>query len=179
VLQTTLALGDHAITLRVTDQAGATSTAEVVVRVVDTTAPEAALRLTPDRLWPANHRLVDVQAILTASDACGETHAVLFSVTSSEPDGSGDADDPVAPGDISGATIGAADFAFRLRAERFGGGMGRVYTVRYLVTDASGNSALAAATVTVPHDLGGSPDPTSQRGGRRGAPGPKTPRPRS
>jgi hypothetical protein len=179
LLQTTLALGDHAITLRVTDLAGATSTAELVVRVVDTAAPEAALRLTPDRLWPANHRLVDVQAILTASDACGETHAVLFSVTSSEPDGSGDADDPVAPGDISGATIGAADFAFRLRAERFGGGMGRVYTVRYLVTDASGNSALAAATVTVPHDLGGSPDPTSQRGGRRGAPGPKTPRPRS
>jgi hypothetical protein len=31
---------------------------------------------------------------------------------------------------------------------------GRIYTVTYSATDASGNKATASATVTVPHDQG-------------------------
>ena len=42
------------------------------------------------------------------------------------------------------------DFSFKLRAERSGGGSGRVYTITYMVTDDCGNSATASATVTVP-----------------------------
>jgi hypothetical protein len=50
--------------------------------------------------------------------------------------------------------FGTPDNAFDLRAKRLGTGNGRVYTVTYTATDASGNSAIASATVTVPHDMG-------------------------
>jgi predicted heme/steroid binding protein len=77
---------------------------------------------------------------------------VLLSVTSNEPDnGLGDGDKP---NDIQGAEFNTSDCAFQLRAERSGGGNGRVYTVTYRATDVSGNSATAQATVTVPHNAG-------------------------
>ena len=41
-----------------------------------------------------------------------------------------------------------------LRAERSGKGDGRIYSIIYEVTDASENSAIAEATVSVPHDQG-------------------------
>jgi hypothetical protein len=41
-----------------------------------------------------------------------------------------------------------------LRAEGSGKSDGRIYTIIYEVTDASGNSATAEATLTVPHDQG-------------------------
>ena len=40
-----------------------------------------------------------------------------------------------------------------LRAERAGDGNGRVYTITYEATDASGNTATASTTVTVPHNM--------------------------
>jgi len=40
-----------------------------------------------------------------------------------------------------------------LRAERSGKSNARVYTITYMVTDSSGNSSTASATVTVPHNL--------------------------
>jgi hypothetical protein len=43
----------------------------------------------------------------------------------------------------------------KLRAERAGGGNGRVYTITFEVTDASGNVGTATATVTVPRSRGG------------------------
>jgi hypothetical protein len=39
-----------------------------------------------------------------------------------------------------------------LRAERDGNGNGRVYTINYKVTDASGNTAIGSSQVWVPHD---------------------------
>ena len=72
----------------------------------------------------------------------------LVSVTSNEPDnGLGD-------GDTANDIVIVDDFTFNLRAERSGTGQGRVYTITYQVTDACGNSTLASATVTVPHDKG-------------------------
>ena len=41
-----------------------------------------------------------------------------------------------------------------LRAERAGGGTGRVYTICVKCEDASGNIAEATVDVTVPHDQG-------------------------
>ncbi len=63
-----------------------------------------------------------------------------MSVTSNEPEtgflGNGDKGP-----DIQGATIGTDDRAFSLRSERGTGGQstGRVYTITYRATDASGN----------------------------------------
>jgi hypothetical protein len=39
-----------------------------------------------------------------------------------------------------------------LRAERSGAGTGRIYTLKFKVTDSAGNSSSAEVTVTVPHN---------------------------
>ena len=64
-------------------------------------------------------------------------------------------DDACAPtNDIAEAELGTDDREFELRAERKGSGTGRTYSITYSGTDASGNKALATATVVVPHDQG-------------------------
>jgi hypothetical protein len=69
-------------------------------------------------------------------------------VVSNEPDnGTGD-------GDTANDIVIFDNLTFQLRAERSGNGNGRIYTITYQVTDWAGNSALATATVTVPHDKG-------------------------
>jgi hypothetical protein len=66
--------------------------------------------------------------------------------------------------DIKDAQLGTDDRSFKLRPERgrrndeqektdrIAKQLGRIYTVTYSATDASGNKATASATVTVPHD---------------------------
>jgi VCBS repeat protein/FG-GAP repeat protein len=139
VLETTLPLGTHGITLRVMDSGGKTSLSNVTIRVADAMPPAISLSLSPNLLWPPNHRLVDITANLVASDACGPAHVSLESITSSEP----------ADQSILGASFGQPDFSFQLRAER-GTGQGRIYTVTYLATDGSGNASRASAVVQVP-----------------------------
>ena len=152
VLTVDLALGSHTITLRVTDATGKTATDDVVIDVVDTQPPIVDLGATPSTLWPPNHKLVDVHAALRVNE-CGPFTVSLLSVSSSEPDnGTGDGD---TVGDIQGADLGTPDVDFKLRAERSGGGPGRVYTVVYKVVDAGGLETLATALITVPHDQSG------------------------
>jgi len=146
-----LPLGEHVITLRVTDATGLTSTDEVVVKVVDTLPPVVDVSVTPSRLWPPNHKLAHVTATVTVHE-CRPFTVSLVSVTSNEPDnglGDGDTSD-----DIQGVDQGSADFDFDLRAERAGGGDGRVYTVTYRVVDDGGLATIATARVVVPHDQG-------------------------
>lgn len=117
----------------------------------DVTPPTLTITLTPDTLWPANHRLSPVTADIRVSDDTDPNPTVtLVSITSSEPDNRlGDGD---APDDIQGAAFGADDREFLLRAERSGKGSGRVYTVTYQARDAAGNTATVSARVRVPHD---------------------------
>ena len=75
-LEVGLAMGNHVITLRVTDKAQATDTDEVVKTVLDTVPPEISVGVNPARLWPPNHRLVDVLASVVATDACGTSSVV-------------------------------------------------------------------------------------------------------
>lgn len=151
--EVTLPLGVHAITLRVTDSQGATDEDEVEITVQDTTAPSLSVALNPHVLWPANHRLVPITATVIASDLCDPNPAItLVSVTSSESDNSSTGGDGNTSNDIQGVSLGTADFAFSVRAERRGRGVGRVYTVVYAATDDSGNRTERSATVYVPHD---------------------------
>jgi hypothetical protein len=142
-------LGDTTVVWTATDASGNVATAEQLVTVVDTTAPDLSVSVTPDSLWPPNHKLKDIVATVEATDNCDPSPAIaLTSVTSSEADnGLGDGN---APNDIQGADLGTADLAFQLRAERSGVGEGRVYTIIYSATDSSGNVTTASATVTVP-----------------------------
>jgi predicted extracellular nuclease len=103
------------------------------------------LLVSPDTLWPANHKYVDVEATVVVSDNFDPNPTVeLVSVTSNEPDnGLGD-------GDTADDIVIVDDFHFQLRAERSGNGTGRVYTITYEVTDTCGNSTIQSVTVTVP-----------------------------
>jgi K319L-like, PKD domain len=151
MLQIGLPLGSHVITLRVTDATAKTATDDVTIDIVDTTPPKVTLRVRPFSLWPPNHRMVDIHATVSV-DECGPYQVVLESITSNEPDnGLGDGD---TANDIQGAALGTEGYDFSLRAERAGGGSGRVYTVTYRVIDAVGLETTASAEVVVPHDQG-------------------------
>jgi hypothetical protein len=103
------------------------------------------LSLSPNLLWPPNHKYVEVTATVAASDNFDPSPMItLVSVTSNEPDnGKGD-------GNTINDIMIFDDFRFALRAERSDFGAGRVYTVTYQVIDACGNAAHQSATVTVP-----------------------------
>ena len=114
---------------------------------IDTTPPTLTVTLSPATLWPPNNKLVPVSASITVKDDYDpEPEIKLESITSSE---------VLAADDIQGAQLGTDDRSFSLAAKRAGNNMaGRIYTVTYSATDASGNKATASATVTVPHDQG-------------------------
>jgi hypothetical protein len=152
-----LPLGAHAITLRVTDSLGQTAADTLLVTVQDTTPPELSFSLSPDLLWPPNHRLLDVAASLSVVDVCSTVTVVLDSVSGNESDdGEGDGNTVA---DIQGALLGTGDVSFELRAERRSDGDGRIYTVAYKATDGAGNVTPATREVLVPHDQGGIVDP--------------------
>jgi len=113
----------------------------------DEIAPTLDVSVTPDSLFPPNHKYVDVEATVAADDDFDPAPTVsLVSVTSNEPDdapGGGD-------GNTTNDVVIVDDDTFRLRAERDETGSGRIYTITYRVTDACGNSSTESATVTVP-----------------------------
>lgn len=115
------------------------------VQAIPSDPPTLSVALSPDDLWPANNRMVDVTATITAASPYGNPLSIeLVSITSS---------DGNEAGDIAHAALGTDDRAFELRAQRGGGSAGRTYTVTYRVTDTvTGLSAGASATATVPHD---------------------------
>ena len=113
----------------------------------DEIAPEIEVSVTPDSLWPPNHKYRTVQATVTASDNLDEEPEVrVLSATSSEPDnapGGGD-------GNTTNDIVVVDEDTFQVRAERDENRSGRVYTITYEVTDSCGNSSTASATVEVP-----------------------------
>ncbi|HEX5004466.1 MAG TPA: PKD domain-containing protein [Gemmatimonadales bacterium] len=152
VVEVTLPVGLNVVTLKATDTVGASDTDEVTVTVTDSEPPVVSLRMSPDRLWPPNHKMKTVSAILDIQDCDPNTTVELVSVTSNEPDnGLGDGD---TTGDIAGAALGTDDRSVQVRSERSGTGTGRIYTFVYRVTDGSGNATEATAEVRVPHDMG-------------------------
>ena len=113
----------------------------------DEIAPTLEVSLSPNSLWPPNHKYVTVEATAVAGDDFDPTPAVtLVSVTSNEPDN--------APGDGDGNTANDIVIldrdSFRLRAERDETGSGRVYTVTYRAADDCDNTTTESATVMVP-----------------------------
>ena len=117
--------------------------------ICDEIAPTIDVSVTPDLLWPPNHRYTLVTATVEVSDNFDTDPTVtLLSVVSNElDDGLGDGD---TPNDIRVLS----DFTFALRAERSALGTGRIYTITYQVTDDCGNSAIGTAEVYVPLNRG-------------------------
>jgi subtilisin family serine protease len=117
----------------------------------DTTPPVIA-SLTPSTqsLWPANHKMVAVTLTASVTDNADRAPTVrVVSVASNEPvNGTGD-------GDTAPDWAITGPMAVELRAERAGGGSGRVYTITVEARDAAGNVARRSATVTVAKDKSG------------------------
>jgi hypothetical protein len=100
----------------------------------------SALTATPDVLWPPNGQMVSVAIGGTVTDDSDPSPACqISSVTSNEPSG---ASDWILTGPLS----------LRLRADRNGLGVGRIYSITVTCTNASQLSSSAVVSVLVPHD---------------------------
>jgi PKD domain-containing protein len=144
----TMPLGAWVVTLTVRDDEGAVATDTVTITVGDHGAPTITASATPATLWPPDGRLRDIAVTLTVSDVCDPNpHVVLASIAIADVKGS----DPAS--DVAGASYGAFDIGFQLRARRSGSGP-RTYTITYRATDASGNSTQVSTTVVVPQSQG-------------------------
>ncbi|MHB8523908.1 MAG: OmpL47-type beta-barrel domain-containing protein [Limisphaerales bacterium] len=143
--------GITTVTYYTLDNAGNKEKPKTMVVRFDKTPPVVNVSVSPNLLWPPDHKLISVTANVSVSDSLsGPAGFQLVSVTSSEPDnGLGDGDQP---NDIQGFLPGTACLIGQLRSERSGTGSGRVYTLTYKAADQAGNSATRTATVLVPHD---------------------------
>ena len=134
--------GTYKFGYRSKDQAGNVEQLKTVEFKVDKTAPVLSVQLDKTVIWPANHKMVKINATLNSSDATsGVESVVLTSITSNQPDSG--------QGDIQ-ANFGTAATSFSLRAEK-----SRIYTITYTATDKAGNKTVTTVTVTVPHDQSG------------------------
>jgi hypothetical protein len=145
--------GIHTVQYRAIDRATNQESPKSLTVKLDKTPPTVACSVNPSSLWPPNHKLVDVTATVTVTDAgSGQAGFVLVSVASNEPDnGQGDGD---TAGDVQGFALTTADTTGQVRAERSGGGSGRIYTLTYRGMDIAGNTATCNTTVTVDHNQG-------------------------
>jgi len=143
-------LGETLVTWTATDAAGNVAAAVQKVTVVDTTPPKvASLWAAPSTLWPPDARMVEVLVEAQVEDACDAAAAYrITSVASSEPVSGKGAGNTAPDWEITG------DHTVRLRAERLGTNLGRVYTLTVQATDAAGNTLTAQLSVTVAHDQG-------------------------
>jgi uncharacterized protein YdeI (BOF family) len=135
--------GVYKIEYRSEDQVGNLEDTKSIEVKIDKTAPVLKVSVDNPILPVPNHKLVDITAMLTDSDATSDIDSVVLeSITVNELN--------ALPIDIQNADFGTLDTSFSLRSERNGYGDGRVYTITYLATDKAGNTTRAIATVTIP-----------------------------
>ena len=118
---------------------------------IDREGPTVVLEATPRRLWPPNHRTVDVTLAGAAEDTGTGIDTVSFHVR----DEYGLVQPEVAPIAGGGRAQVAFSQAIPLEASRAGKDKnGRTYTLEVTVTDRACHARTATITVVVPHDQG-------------------------
>jgi hypothetical protein len=123
-----------------------TTSVERTVIVADTIAPAIdGFSLTPTMLGPPNHMMVDVALSYTVTDASGAFSCSAGVASNEAPNAIGDGNTAIDWEVVSTHHV-------RLRAQRAGGGSGRIYTVTLTCADSSGNTSAATAIATVAHD---------------------------
>jgi hypothetical protein len=151
--------GTYEVTHELKDVCGhATETLTRTVTVVDTLAPEVTIG-DPVVIWSPNHKYetLHLSDCATATDICEgnldvDEAGTILSIYSDEPEDVGGGGDGNTADDI----VLVDHSTFMLRAERQGGGNGRVYGVSFEVVDSEGNQAFDTCYVHVPHDQSGS-----------------------
>ncbi|MBA7620320.1 hypothetical protein ES703_27666 [subsurface metagenome] len=149
--------GTFTVTWTYNDGNGNIAKQTQTVVVDDVTAPEISVSVSPNILLTPNHKMVLITPDIVVSDNCDpEPGFELISITMNEGDETDtfhpDYDSTLGDGHTINDIQVDVDGNIYLRAERSGKGVGRIYTITYTVTDVSGNSTTATATVTVPHD---------------------------
>ncbi|MGG3471578.1 hypothetical protein ABES02_29445, partial [Neobacillus pocheonensis] len=137
--------GTNTLEYRSIDRAGNMEETHSVALLIDKTAP--TINIVPDRpeLWPPNGTMVPIKMTVNAADGISGIRSVtLDSIVCNELD----------PECMAEAEYGKYDTEFLLKAERSGGGPGRVYTITYTASDKAGHVTTGTSTVTVPHDRG-------------------------
>jgi HYR domain-containing protein len=152
----TFPLGTTPFTCNAKDNSGNPNSCSSNVSVQDTTGPTISLvSADPGILWSPNHKFVPVSITVAATDICDPSpRCTVVSVTSNEPVLAGESGhtDPDWVLSDPGPKVSPASLGVQLRAERAGGGNGRVYTINVSCRDASGNTTAGKTTVLVPHD---------------------------
>ena len=141
-------MGTNTVTIIATDTKGNTADCSTTVTVVDTIPPVITkLTATPDKLWPPNHKMVQIQVKATVTDGCGPTTWKIISVTSSE------AVNAIGSGNTAPDWQITGDHTLNLRAERSGKTGPRIYTIKVVAKDAAGNvSESKTLIVSVNHN---------------------------
>jgi hypothetical protein len=119
---------------------GSPANLTVPLERLDTTPPRFTVILNPDTIMSQGDKLVAINASFSIKDDYDRMPEIkLVSITANE---------PLAQDDIRDASTGLDDRYFKLRATSKGLS-GRIYTVTYSATDASGNQSMATANVRV------------------------------
>jgi len=159
VLGVSLPAGSHTITLKITGSNNVMHSDDVVINIVDTTAPTISASVPSSCLWPPNHELINA-ATIAVGDSCGSGGAVSASiaVTSDEnPElSSGGGDGHHSP-DAKVVNNADGSYTVRLRAERLRKGDGRVYLIHVKAVDGAGNVASQTLRVDVPENQSSHP----------------------
>jgi hypothetical protein len=135
--------------LTVDDGFGGTASDEVTVTVQDGNAPPVCGLARPSvaELWPPNHKMVPVTISGVTDPENNAVTIAITGVTQDEPT-NGLSDGDTAPDAVlQGGTV-------LLRAERAGGGNGRVYRMSFLADDGSGGTCTGQVSVCVPPSKG-------------------------
>jgi hypothetical protein len=139
--------GSATLTFRLTVGDGVlVGEADVQVTVTNGVPRCDLARASPGLLWPPNHTMRPV-SIVNVTDPNDEAVTITVTgVTQDEPvNGGGD-------GDTSPDAI-VQDSATLVRAERAGGGNGRVYAIAFSADDGRGGACSGSVTVAVPHSM--------------------------
>jgi hypothetical protein len=147
----TFPLGTTGLDYSVTDISNLQAQCATAVTVQDTTPPTIhSIVAMPDQLWAPNHKMVDIELTVVATDICDPVLTppvcAIASIDSDEPD------DGLGDGNTSGDMLILGPFAARLRAERDGAGIGRIYTLQVSCRDQAGNASTGTVEVRVTHD---------------------------
>ena len=148
-LSAIFALGTNVVDISVSDSGSNTVTCSSTLTVVDTIPPVISATASPNKLWPPNHKMVEVKLKVTVKDQCGPSSWRIVSVSSNEPvDDKGD-------GNTSPDWEIVNESCVKLRAERSGKGNGRLYTIKVQAQDEAGNlGKVYPVTVLVPKSQG-------------------------
>jgi hypothetical protein len=136
-------VGTTTITWTALDAHGNSAGAAQTVTVASVPVVISGGTATPSSLWPPNHRMVDVAIAYSATGGCGAASCSITAIASNEPD------DGLGDGDTANDKQIVDATHVKLRAERAGGGTGRVYTITITCTDGV-TTTTKTVTVSVP-----------------------------